>query len=341
MTNTHITAATAVLMAVAALTACGPGADSRQPRKTFIQEVRLTATPVKDQGRSPLCWVYAVLATIETEHAAQGDSVNLSPDYTARCRLAALARRCYLSRGHEAISLRGMCTTALHLLREQGAMPYDSYHQMQTVNYNALARRAMLAVRASRTLADADEAVAHVADNAIGSLPTHVYMFGAEYSPIDFAQSVCRHDEWHAVTSFTHHPFGKPFRLEVPDNLMDDMFMNVPIDSLVERMRHSLRRGHPVCWEGDISEPGFSWSRGIADIRPGTPVTQQHRQQEFESRRTTDDHCMAITGMARDAQGRRYFIAKNSWGTGNRYAGYMYLSEDYVRLKTIAVLLHD
>ena len=65
MTNTHITAATAVLMAVAALTACGPGADSRQPRKTFIQEVRLTATPVKDQGRSPLCWVYAVLATIE------------------------------------------------------------------------------------------------------------------------------------------------------------------------------------------------------------------------------------------------------------------------------------
>ena len=96
MTNTHITAATAVLMAVAALTACGPGADSRQPRNTFIQEVRLTATPVKDQGRSPLCWVYAVLATIETEHAAQGDSVNLSPDYTARCRLAALARRCYL-----------------------------------------------------------------------------------------------------------------------------------------------------------------------------------------------------------------------------------------------------
>ena len=301
----------------------------------------LPVTPVKNQGRSDLCWVYAALAAIESTHAAAGDSVNLSPDYLARNMLMRQARLNWLSRGRHDMSMRGTLPMALHLLREDGAMPYDSYSTPSPINWRATSRRAVLAANCEPTFDRAERAVATCADNAVGSVPPHVFMLGAEYSPVDFAQSVCRHDEWHAVTSFTHHPFGKPFRLEVPDNLMDDMFMNVPIDSLVERMRHSLRRGHPVCWEGDISEPGFSWSRGIADIRPGTPVTQQHRQQEFESRRTTDDHCMAITGMARDAQGRRYFIAKNSWGTGNRYAGYMYLSEDYVRLKTIAVLLHD
>ena len=41
--------------------------EKRKPRK-FTTEVMLRYTPVKDQGRSPLCWAYSMLATIETEH---------------------------------------------------------------------------------------------------------------------------------------------------------------------------------------------------------------------------------------------------------------------------------
>ena len=68
-------------------------------------------------------------------------------------------------------------------------------------------------------------------------------------------------------------------------------------------------------------------------------ATQAQRQREFETRRTTDDHCMMLMGIARDRQGRRYYIAKNSWGKANPYGGLMYLSEDYVRLKTIMIVL--
>ena len=50
----------------------------------FANDIVLRTTPVKDQGASSLCWVYAMLATIETEHLMQGDSVNLSADYVAR-----------------------------------------------------------------------------------------------------------------------------------------------------------------------------------------------------------------------------------------------------------------
>ena len=35
-------------------------------------------TPVKNQGRAPLCWAYAMLSAIETEHIMRGDSVHLS-----------------------------------------------------------------------------------------------------------------------------------------------------------------------------------------------------------------------------------------------------------------------
>ena len=38
-------------------------------------------TPIKDQGKSETCWIYAMLAAIETEHLSWGDSVNLSPYY--------------------------------------------------------------------------------------------------------------------------------------------------------------------------------------------------------------------------------------------------------------------
>ena len=48
---------------------------------------------------------------------------------------------------------------------------------------------------------------------------------------------------------------------------------------------------------------------------------------------------MALIGLAHDAEGRRYYIAKNSWGTHNRYGGFMFLSADYVRLKTICIVL--
>ena len=36
--------------------------------KHFTNEVMNGMTPVKNQGKSQTCWIYAMLATIETEH---------------------------------------------------------------------------------------------------------------------------------------------------------------------------------------------------------------------------------------------------------------------------------
>jgi bleomycin hydrolase len=53
----------------------------QKEQHTFTDELLLPMTPVKDQGKSQLCWAYAMLATIETEHLLRGDSVNLSAVY--------------------------------------------------------------------------------------------------------------------------------------------------------------------------------------------------------------------------------------------------------------------
>ena len=47
----------------------------------YVYEVMNPMTPVKNQGKSQLCWAYAMLAAIETEHLRWGDSVNLAPAF--------------------------------------------------------------------------------------------------------------------------------------------------------------------------------------------------------------------------------------------------------------------
>ena len=50
---------------------------------------------------------------------------------------------------------------------------------------------------------------------------------------------------------------------------------------------------------------------------------------------------ISLTGVATDQNGKRYYITKNSWGTKDRgHEGHIYMSEAYVRAKTIAILLH-
>jgi aminopeptidase C len=332
-----------VVMMSVLMTGCRKKAQT-PAKETFVIETQCHITPVKDQGRSSLCWIYAMLATIESEHIAIGDSVNLSPDYVGRMLMEEEAKDYYFSQGTQPFSSRGMGQMLIRLMMEYGVEPYDAYQGNANLNYNVLMRK--IAVITDNGMARRDglaptqSAVSAMLDNAIGPLPKNVYMYGAEYTPVEFAHSVCMPDEYISLTSFTHHPFYKPFVLEVPDNRYHDEFMNLPIDSLVKCVENRLRSGHAVCWEGDVSERGFSFASGIARLmHEGRIATQEERQHSFEDFHTTDDHCMELIGIAHDAAGHRFFLCKNSWGKGNPYGGLMFMSENYLRMKTVAVYM--
>ena len=303
-------------------------------------ECLVPTTPVKDQGHSSLCWIYAMLATIESEHLMMGDSVNLSAHFVARSLIEEEAERVYLSKGKESIRLRGMAQDLIDIIQRHGLTHYDSFRS--EANYSVLKRKADMLVRQyagrSNGLQDMKTALCTLLDNQIHPELRFVFMLGAEYTPLEFAHSVCMDDEYVALTSFSHHEYGQSFVLEVPDNHGRHTFMNLPLDSLMGHIDDALQRGHPVCWEGDSSEPLFSFAQGIAKMTTDSVrVTQKMRQQMFERLQTTDDHCMEIIGLASTPLGKRYYICKNSWGTKNPFGGLMYLSENYVRAKTLAV----
>ena len=68
--------------------------------------------------------------------------------------------------------------------------------------------------------------------------------------------------------------------------------------------------------------------------------TQQIRQQEFDNKTLTDDHGMQIYGIATDQFGGKYFMVKNSWGQTGKYKGLWYATDNFVRGKSIDIVLH-
>ena len=69
-------------------------------------------------------------------------------------------------------------------------------------------------------------------------------------------------------------------------------------------------------------------------------VSQENRQANFENYSTTDDHLMHIVGIALDQKGNKYYITKNSWGEISDYKGYLYISESFIKMKTVSIMLH-
>ena len=64
------------------------------------------------------------------------------------------------------------------------------------------------------------------------------------------------------------------------------------------------------------------------------------RQEAFDNWETTDDHGMLIYGIAKDQNGKEYFMVKNSWGESGKYKGIWYASKAFAAYKTINILVH-
>ena len=91
----------------------------------------------------------------------------------------------------------------------------------------------------------------------------------------------------------------------------------------------------------DFTRDGVSYKLEVTKPYPEVKVTPEVRQEGFEAFVTTDDHLMHLTGIAKDQNGSKYYITKNSWGTDrNKFGGYLNMSESFVRAKTIYVMVH-
>ncbi|MDD4490943.1 MAG: C1 family peptidase, partial [Bacteroidales bacterium] len=189
----------------------------------------------------------------------------------------------------------------------------------------------------------------------LGCVPEKFSVNGKEYTPKAYAQELgINTKDYISITSYTHHPFYTEFALEIPDNWRWDKSYNIPIDELMQIFDYSIEKGYTVLWGSDMSEKGFT-RKGIAvvpeketdartlsleEILPEKTITQDLRQVAFDNGQTTDDHGMHIFGIARDQKGTKYYMVKNSWGTSGEYKGIWYVSENFVKYKTMNIVVN-
>ena len=214
-----------------------------------------------------------------------------------------------------------------------------------------------------------------IIDTYLGKLPETFTYNGKQYTPQSFSKELgLNPDDYVSLTSFTHHPFYSAFPIEVQDNWRWSDSYNLPLDEFMQVFENAINTGYSIAWGADVSEKGFN-RNGIAvaaDIesmeRSGSDqdrwlglsrqekaneikkmlekpckeveVTQEMRQEGYDNYQTTDDHGMHIYGIAKDQNGKKFYMVKNSWGTDNKYKGTWYASEAFVAFKTMNIVVH-
>lgn len=352
----------------------------------FTEVVTVPATPVKNQAATGTCWCFATTSFMESELLRMGKGTyDLSEMFIVRQKYMNQLQDNYLRRGEGNIGQGSLSHTFMNAYRQVGIVPEEVY---TGINYDSERHNHSEMVRYMQALADVAvktktrspeyyKLIDNLFDTYLGKLPEKFTYKGKEYTPKSFAESLgLNMDDYIELTSFTHHPYYVKFDVEVPDNWEHSLMYNLPLDEMMETVDHALTNGYTVCWDGDVSEKGFSFTNGVAinpevkkveDLSntdrarfeklgekerleevfkferpyPEVNVTPEVRQAGFESFVTTDDHLMHVTGITKDQNGTKYYITKNSWGTDrNKFGGYLNMSESFVRAKTIYVMVH-
>ena len=214
-----------------------------------------------------------------------------------------------------------------------------------------------------------------ILDAYLGKCPEQFTYEGKTYTPKTFAASLGL--DWNnyvSFTSFSHHPFWTQFAVEVQDNWRNPLTWNVPIDDLQKILDNAIMNGYTIAWGGDVSEEGFTrkglaynvdekklenmkgsdmahWlkltpakKKSLVDSLgvnvPEVVPTQKQRQERFDDWELTDDHGMLIFGIAKDQNGKEYYMVKNSWGKSGDYDGIWYMTKNFIIANTMDFMVN-
>ena len=214
-----------------------------------------------------------------------------------------------------------------------------------------------------------------ILDAYLGKCPEKFTYEGKEYTPKQFAASLgLDWNDYVSITSYSHHPYYTQYAVEVQDNWRNPLSWNLPMEDMARIIDNAVMNGYTVAWGGDVSEPGFT-RKGLAyfvDTKkaeslsgsdmarwlkltpakrtsiidslgctvPELEPTPEQRQERFDNWELTDDHGMLIYGIAKDQNGKEYYMVKNSWGETGDYKGIWYMTKNFIIANTMDYMVN-
>ena len=203
-------------------------ADSVGFKFTDVKVVKTTS--VKDQNKSGTCWCFAGTSHFEDEiMKAGGDSLDLSEMFTVRQCYLEKAIRYVRMYGSTAFSPGGSILDVPYVWEKYGAIPEEVYNGLaygedkhSHGELHAVLQSYMKSINSkpNKRLSTAWlKGFEGILDAYFGKVPETFTYKGKTYTPQSYAESLgLSMDNYVAISSFTHHPFYKPFVLEVADN---------------------------------------------------------------------------------------------------------------------------
>ncbi|MBK7937723.1 MAG: aminopeptidase [Lewinellaceae bacterium] len=345
----------------------------KQEPYEFKEVKRLAATPVKSQDQTGTCWAFSSASFLESEALRLGKSeANLSEMYVVRHIYRQKCENYVRRQGTAQFGEGGLAHDLLNAVNTFGILPESVYpgrkdltaplnHSQLEKELKSMCEEFVRQGKEGKLSPDWLSKVDGVLDAEFGAVPPTFTLDGTVFTPHSYRDYLgIKPDDYLTVTSFTHHPFYSTFILEVPDNWANGVFYNLPINEFMRCLHYSLEQGYTVEWDADVSNMGFSAGNGLAIVpekdwkersaaerqsafkiwEAEKNVTQEYRQQLFDSQVTTDDHLMHIVGMLDESHSGTYYVVKNSWGQISDLKGFVNVSDNYMRLNTISFTLH-
>ena len=320
-----------------------------------LKPLHLSAcTPVKDQYMSATCWSFASNSFIESELIKKGKTgFDLSEMFTARFSMKRKIERHLQLKGKNYFTPGGQFHDVVWVMKNYGMVPENIYSgkpnpalphnhgNLDTVISHFVTQMLYEGV----TMLDQQQTkyVDSVLDYYLGIVPSQFNYQGKMYTPKSYLKDVLEinPDDYVEITSYTHHPFYTTFVLEDKYNWTGDAYYNVTIDNFSAITDNALANGYTLAWDGDAEDIDFDYDDGIAFLPEKINNYQQYRQKAFEDKSTLLDHMMHIVGVSKDKFGKKWYYIKNSWGNNtNPLQGYLYMREDYFKIRTVAIIVN-
>ncbi|HEY0744869.1 MAG TPA: C1 family peptidase [Chryseosolibacter sp.] len=332
------------------------------PEMTTI--ARVDHTSVKSQGNTGTCWSFSTVSLIESQTKKSNlGEFDLSEMFIVRHIYVNKAKNYLLRLGSARFSEGGLGNDVVNAINQYGAMPESIYSGLvlgqQSHDHSKMVDRlkAYLDALLAKPPVREDWLVGYnaILDDHLGKTPETFTYREKMYTPKTFASEVLKFksEDYVFITSFTHHPYYKPFIIEIPDNYSNESYLNVPLNELISLTENAIEKGYSIMWDADVSNANFKQrNEGFAmmwkDTKATSPVNPDAeeiaydaklRQSLFENLTTQDDHLMHIVGLERSKGGKKFFVVKNSWGEIGPYKGYIKVSEAYFAINTVTLVV--
>lgn len=330
---------------------------------TLTDELKISCTKIKYQGWAGTCWCYATTSFLESELIRLGkDEFDLSEMFSVRKTYLDKSQNYVLRHGLNPFGQGALAFDALSNVKKYGLVPEEVYPEIRSdadsIDHTEMANGIHGFLDAVIETGYPGkywmDAVNSILDAYLGEISDSFIYNNKEYTPMSFAKELeLNIDEYINITSFTHHPFNDFFILELPDNFSNAKSFNIPLEELIMMVNYALEHGYSLVWDGEMSHQEFvniggwdipisqGWDGQLIELTDKNLVNQETRQKNFLGYQTQDDHCMHIVGRAKDQYGNIYYLLKDSYfGRKGPYKGFLYMSEDYLKMRTISITLN-